>query len=399
MKKNVAILIPQLTGGGAERVASNLSVYLSENKYQKYVIVYDAEKIDYTFKGELINLNTKAVPNLLGKIKNFVKRIYRLKKIKKQYNIHTTISLLSGPNVVNILARKDDKVIISVRNFLSKSSSGFYGKLYKISVRLLYNKADVIVAVSEAIKKDLIQNFRLDQNKIKVIYNPYDIEKINELAKEEIEEKYKDIFKNPTVITVGRLSKQKGQWHLIRAFKKVKKEIPDVKLVIVGQGELEDYLIKLTVDLGLERDVYFLGFQKNPFKYIAKSTIYVFPSLYEGFPNALCEAMACGIPVIAADCKSGPREILAPNTSIDIEAKTIDYAEYGILVPVCDGIMHNYNNKITREEEMLSTSIVELLKNQDLLREYSNRALNRVKDFSKENIMKIWENEILNWGE
>lgn len=396
MKKNVAILIPQLTGGGAERVASNLSVYLSENKYQKYVIVYDAEKIDYTFKGELINLNTKAVPNLLGKIKNFVKRIYRLKKIKKQYNIHTTISLLSGPNVVNILARKDDKVIISVRNFLSKSSSGFYGKLYKISVRLLYNKADVIVAVSEAIKKDLIQNFRLDQNKIKVIYNPYDIEKINELAKEEIEEKYKDIFKNPTVITVGRLSKQKGQWHLIRAFKKVKKEIPDVKLVIVGQGELEDYLIKLTVDLGLERDVYFLGFQKNPFKYIAKSTIYVFPSLYEGFPNALCEAMACGIPVIAADCKSGPREILAPNTSIDIEAKTIDYAEYGILVPVCDGIMHNYNNKITREEEMLSTSIVELLKNQDLLREYSNRALNRVKDFSKENIMKIWENEILN---
>ena len=96
-------------------------------------------------------------------------------------------------------------------------------------------------------KKDLIKNYGLEEEKIKVIYNPYDIEKIRSLASEPIEDNYKEVFKNPTIITVGRLSKQKGQWHLIRAFKKVKEEIPNAKLVILGQGELQDYLIKLTI--------------------------------------------------------------------------------------------------------------------------------------------------------
>ena len=84
---------------------------------------------------------------------------------------------MSGPNVVNILSRSNDKVIISVRNYISKSSNGFYGKIYKLLIKLLYNKADLIVVVSEAIKRDLIKNYGLEEEKIKVIYNPYDIEK------------------------------------------------------------------------------------------------------------------------------------------------------------------------------------------------------------------------------
>lgn len=109
-----------------------------------------------------------------------------------------------------------------------------------------------------------------------------------------------------------------------------------MKLAILGRGELEDYLKQLACEMDLEKDVYFLGFQKNPFKFISKSKIYVFPSLYEGFPNALCEAMACGVTVISSDCKSGPREILAPETNIDGETKIIEYAKYGMLLPVCD---------------------------------------------------------------
>ena len=266
--------------------------------------------------------------------------------------------------------------------------------LYRLLIKILYNKADLVIAVSNLVKNDLISSFRIKDDKIKVIYNPYDLEKIRKLASEEIEIEYQEIFKFPTIITVGRLSKQKGQWHLIRAFKKVKEVLSDVKLVILGQGELEDYLKKLAIDLGLEKDVHFLGFQKNPFKYINRSTIYVFPSLYEGFPNALCEAMACGIPVISADCKSGPREILAPETDITRETKEIEYGTYGILVPVCDGQMYGYNDNITKEEEILSGSIVELLENQALLKQYSIKVLNRVKDFEQEIIIKLWEKEI-----
>ena len=191
---------------------------------------------------------------------------------------------------------------------------------------------------------------------------------------------------------MGRLTKQKGQWHLIRAFKKVKEKITNMKLIILGTGELEDYLKKLVVGLNLEKDVYFLGFQKNPFKFISKSKIHVFPSLYEGFPNALVEAMACEIPVISSDCKSGPREILAPETNIDVETKIIEYAKYGVLIPVCNDNYYKAKDPLTNKEMILAKSIVELYLSKELLENYTVKSKERVKDFNKDNIILEYEN-------
>jgi len=390
MKSKIVIIIPTLTGGGAERMASNLSTHLSE-EHHRHIVMFDAKKIDYAYKGEVIDLNTKVIDNPLGKIINFLIRIYKVRKIKNELKVDVAISLMEGPNIINILTKQRNKVIISVRNFKSKSSMGFYGKLYKLLMKVFYNKADIIVAVSKIIKRDLIKNFGLNEEKIMIIYNFYDIEKINELAKEGLEDEYIEIFNNPVVITAGSLTRQKGHWHLIRTFRKVKEEVPDAMLVILGRGNLEAYLKKLTKDLGLEKDVYFLGYKKNPFKYIGRSTMYASPSLFEGFPNALCEAMACSVPVISSDCKSGPREILAPDTDIERQVKGIEYAKHGILLPVCDGNYYDAGVPLTSEERLLQKTIIEILLNEKMKEEYKTKSKEGVNRFQSDIVIKQWE--------
>ena len=341
----------------------------------------------------MLSLGVKASPNPIIKLLNTIRRTQKLKVIKRKFKIDTTVSLLSGPNIVNILSRDKDKIIVSVRNYVTKSEKGFYGALFRFSIKHMYNRADSIVAGTNALKQDLVSSFGIDKYKIKVIYNFYDIQKINELCAKEIESEYQYLFKGPTIITVGRLSTQKGQWHLIRAFKRVIMEVPDAKLLILGKGELNNYLEDLVTELSLEGSVVFLGFNANPFKYIKRATLFVFPSLYEGFPNALCEAMVCGAPVISSDCESGPREILAPNTDMTAKTTTIEFAEYGVLVPVCDGKFHPIDT-ITHEESLLAQAIINYLKEPNRVSEYARLSKERASDFSKTNILNMWEREL-----
>ncbi len=174
----------------------------------------------------------------------------------------------------------------------------------------------------------------------------------------------------------------------------MKQDIVDAKLLIIGQGSLEEKLKELTKILGVENDVKFIGYTPNPFSYIRRSTLFVFPSLYEGFPNALCEAMACGVPVISSDCKSGPREILCSNGDYYHEANEIEYADYGILVPVIKNNVDMDDIRLSSDEELLATAIKEMLSDDGLWKKYSEKALERVGDFSVKSINEQW-NEIL----
>jgi len=262
-------------------------------------------------------------------------------------------------------------------------------------IKLLYNRADKIIAVSKAIKIDLVENFNIKESKIEVIYNPYNIESIQASANEDMEEVYKDVFNGPVVINVGRLTRAKGQWHLIRAFKLINEKIPDMRLIIMGKEEdLEEYLKNLVRDLNLDKAIHLMPFQKNPFKYVARSKIYAFPSLFEGFPNALVEAMACGIPVIACDCKSGPREILAPDTDNKSHTKTVEYAKYGILVPICDGNYYKVDDPLTCEETLLAHSIIELYQSPELSKQYAESGQRRAEELEIRKIISQYESII-----
>ena len=388
--KKILFIVPSLSKGGAERVVATLSRSLS-SEYDINIAVFSSKRIDYEYEGELIDLEIPESQNRL--IKNF-KALRGIKKIKKEIEPDVSVSFLPEPNLINVLSRTEkEKTIISVRNMLSRILKNFKIPFFisRYIFKREYKKADAVIPNSEGLKRDLIENFDLPENKIKVINNPCPVEEIQEKSEEDLEKEEIETFEKPTIITVGSLTEQKGHWHLIRAFKEAKKEIKELNLVIVGEGPLRSYLERLVENLDLENDVHFLGFKDNPFKYVSRSEVFVLSSLYEGLPNVIIESLACGTPVISTDCKSGPREILAPNTDITKNTKNIEKAEYGILTPTLDGEKRKANEPIIKEEEILSRAMTQIINNKEMKKEYSENARERVKEFRPDRIMKKWK--------
>jgi Glycosyltransferase len=399
MNNHVAFLINSLAGGGAEKVAIRLSEHLPiyafillerDVKYKTDKPIFFLSKHSYETNP---TIKTLSIPMYAYKLSEFLEKTSLI------------VSFLERANFVNIISKlfKKHKAIISVH---MDQQTGHVGlrKLNKLLVKLLYPKADLIIAVSYGVKQSLI-NLGIEEEKIKVIYNPYPIDEIRELAKEPLGS-YEEIFKHQVLITAGRLTKQKGQWYLLRIFKALKEKHKDLKLVILGEGELKEYLVKLSEELGLKTyawdrdelsenfDVYFLGFQKNPFKFIARSKLFVFPSLWEGLGNVIIEAMACGVPVVSSDCRSGPREILAPNTDFNYQTQKPEFAEYGVLMPVFEIKYKSAEEPLGEKEMMWVETIDRLLEDEGVRKNYSEKAKQRAEDFRIEKIVQEWK-EIL----
>ncbi|KAA2398112.1 MULTISPECIES: glycosyltransferase [Bacillus] len=394
--REIKFFIGTLSSGGAERVVSNLSLNMSADIEKEIILFGSNAKIEYPYKGNLIFLDKLSHKNIFYKLFSFMSRVRELKKIKKQNKDVPLISFLEYPNLINLLTYKQGKTIISVRNHMSsKHKKGLKSFFWNKTIKYFYVKADQIIAVSEEIKNDLVKNYSIPEKKVKVIYNSYSINEIEEMSKESIEEKYEHIFSKPVVITAGRLNRQKGQWHLIRAFREVKEKIPEANLVILGDGGLKEELINLSRELGILDDIYFLGFKNNPFKYIARSKVFILSSFHEGFPNALTEAMVCGIPIVSTDCLSGPREILAPkefNKSNFSYELSLD--RYGVLIPVCDGTIYGAGDSLTKEELIMANALIKLLQDQEVWDYYSQKSRERVNDFDIKNLIQEWENLI-----
>lgn len=393
--RGVRFLINTLSGGGAERAVSNITLEMNEDINKELVLFGNSAKVDYPYQADLSYLDKKNDTDMLNKIKNLIYRVSKLRKIKKA-DTKSTISYLLYPNLINALTAKNGHTILSVRNHMSMQyKTGNMSKVWNYVIKHIYPKADLITVVSEEIKKDLIHNYKINKDKIKVIYNSYDIKNIQKLSQEPIDKEYRSIFNNPVIITVGRLDKQKGIQHLIRSFSQVYEKNPKVKLVIIGSGLLQEYLKDLVSDMQLDDAVYFLGYQENPFKYISKASLYVMPSIFEGFPNALSEAMACGVPVLASDCLSGPREILAPE---EFERKDINYEiskkRFGVLMPTCSGQLHTSQKILTEDEKTMAELIATLINSPELLNYFSLKSLERIEDFNIKNVIKEWENII-----
>lgn len=219
-------------------------------------------------------------------------------------------------NIEAVLARRlaavDTRVVISERNHFSsgKTRKDWRRRHLVRAMRHAYLEADAIVAVSDGVANDLAEAIGIPRAAITTLYNPtltpdFATRLANPIA-------HPSLFDGPPVVlTVGRLAFQKDHATLLRAFAKVREHRP-VRLAIAGKGSPKQVarVHELADQLDIRTDVEVLGFLANPIPYIARAAVFVLSSRFEGFPNVLLEALACGTPVVSTDCPSGPREIL-----------------------------------------------------------------------------------------
>ncbi|PKL70605.1 MAG: hypothetical protein CVV30_04435 [Methanomicrobiales archaeon HGW-Methanomicrobiales-1] len=367
---SVIMLITSLAGGGAERVASELSLNL-DSQIQRQIVILTNE-VSYASNKPPISLDFNfRSPKILSILWAFLFGTLKYRKLMVEHKPEISMSFLTLDNFINILANlrnKRIKTILQVHIALSmKFRDSILDEIAKHLITILYNRADLIIAVSEGVKQELIHEFKINPEIVKVIYNPNDIEKIKILADQPVNDEWfnGDI---PIIFNLGRLTEQKGQWHLIRAFSKTR-EVVSCKLVIRGNGNLKPYLEKLVLNLDLSSDVKFLDWQDNPYKYLSKASIFVSSSLWEALPYSIIEAMACGCPIIASDCKYGPREILSDG-------------KFGILTSPLDGIMYSALDPLTPQEIELSNMMVDIIRNRELRLRYSRTGIVRSNDFN-----------------
>lgn len=369
--RKIVILINSLESGGAERVVSNL---LNDfvDRYDCYLILIH-KNIFYTLDSRVKILNLNEQKNLLG-IKKFLRLpilAYKLSKLIKEYKFDQVISFLSRSNYINILSNIliKHETIINERAMPSlQYEYGINGKINKILIKTLYPRACLCLSNSYGNMMDLKNNFNVV--KIEYIHNLFDIETIEELSKKDIEFQKKRF----TFVTVGRLDSGKNHKLLIEAVKDF-----NADLWIIGDGELKEGLQKYINELNLNDKVYLLGKKENPFSFLSKADCFVFSSNYEGFPNVLVEALACGLPIISTDCQSGPREILAPTSNISFQLNDkIEFAEYGVLTPI-------------RNVEKLKEAMNLMINDENLRKNYQDKAKQRANDFKIEKIIKQYE--------
>ncbi len=386
LAKRVLFMASTLTGGGAERTVSRLSQYFPDD-YELDVLVNCITNKDYPFRGNIISLGMEYKVNKSTKyqIEAFLLRLKKLKEIRKNNHYDVVISMIDSSSVANILTRRyGGKTIVSVRCAMSINDTPQYRLIVNPLIKALYNKADKVIAVSKGVEDDLRDNYGIRSERLTTIYNGYDLSKVSQ----NIRTKQNDVF---TFISMGRLETQKGQWHLIRAFNSLTKRNDNVRLVILGQGSQKKYLNELISGYNLEDKVILKGFVKNTVDELKNADCFVFPSLFEGFGNALIEGLMVGLPVIASDCRYGIREILSDSLDIQDEIKEgIIKADYGLITPVCSYNKLGCKEPLEKEEEDLLTALEMMMDDNALRDNYAEKSKECLMRFDINNIVPQW---------
>ena len=334
----------------------------------------------------------------------------KLRRWRKKHPRGAWVSFLTWPNVLNALTRRTgERIVLTVHSDVRANLRGRSALVMSGLVRRAYKKADAVIAVSDQIRRDLVDRIGLSPNKVFSIHNPIDLERVRRLSLEAIPREGEWVFERPVFVSVGSLSRQKGHRHLIRIAAELGRRGTPVRVLLIGKGPLREELSELANAQGLRvasldrgktghhgdadeaADIVFMGFSKNPFPWMARATLYVMSSLREGFGLVLVEAMQCGTAVVAPDCRSGPRELLAPSS--DPEGSTLEpwTAEYGVLMPPFHhAALSSATDPLSPTEQTWVSELDRLLHDPDGLQRLARTGPERAQDFALEKQASQW---------
>jgi glycosyltransferase involved in cell wall biosynthesis len=305
--RHLMFLLPTLRGGGAERVVVTLLRHIDRRRFRLSLLVVDMSEAAYLndipADVELIDLKARRVLASLPSI-------FRILWSRRPDIVFSTLSHLNlALAVIRPLLPRGARFVARETSIVSEVIANYRRPtLWALAYRCFYRRFDLVVCQSRYMRDDLVGRYGYPAGKSVVINNPVDVRRIRELSETGGENPARRDPARIEFLAVGRLERVKGFDLLIGALALCRR--PSMRLTIVGDGPLREELVKLAYDTGVAEQVTFAGFQENPYPFFLQCDAFVLSSRYEGFPNVVLEALACGTPVIAVPAIGGTVEIL-----------------------------------------------------------------------------------------
>ncbi|OHV07743.1 glycosyltransferase [Kushneria phosphatilytica] len=352
--RHVALFVQALSGGGVQRVLLTMARALLARGYRVDLLVTRAEGLlaDQVptgvqlielgqvsapmtrwliFRADPLGVTALARPLILPRRNGeAIGSLAALAQYLRQYSPDVLFSARVNANLAALLAARlagaSTAVVVSERGSFEEKvaySPRWRWRYVVPAIRRLYREAAAIVAVSEGTAESFVSTTGMKREKLQVIHNPVVDASLSERMQNDPGHPWLvSPHSVPVLLAVGRLEKRKGVDLLLTVLARVREQ-RDVRLIVLGEGEMRATLERQIDELGLAGHVDLVGWQDNPFAWMYRADLFVLPSDYEGLPGVLIQALACGCPVVSTDCPDGPREIL-------------EDGRYGRLVPVRD---------------------------------------------------------------
>lgn len=310
-RRKICFVLPSLAGGGAERAAVHILNALDGQQWDRSMYLFDRVGPYLDEVSSDIRLSSGTDHSRLGRWQA-LRRFIRETRPEIVVSFLSYFSVLTAARAAGVGARVVFNQQTPMTAFLADGDYPWRGawhrRVFTLVTRTGYAAADLVVATSRGVADDLQSAFGVDPAQLRVVPNPVDLERVAAAAVEPLDAEFQAQWTSPVIVAAGRLAEAKNYPLLIDAMAVLRQRIP-ARLFILGQGELEGEIRARIAERGLADAVVLCGFQRNPWKFIAKADVFALTSHYEGFGNVLVEAMACGVPVVAT-ASAGTRDIV-----------------------------------------------------------------------------------------